>query len=81
MSDKEPEIKVFHRKHESGCTESHTLFPASPGPPWYRRYCNWLGAAVTVLVAVGVWLITNYQNLKEIRNDLDPKPAAESKLK
>ncbi|MBL9116005.1 MAG: hypothetical protein JNJ83_13445 [Verrucomicrobiaceae bacterium] len=81
MSDKEPEIKVFHRQHESGYTESHTFFPAPPGPPWYRRYWKWLVAAVTFFIAVGGWLISNYQNLKEIRNDLVPKPATESKPK
>jgi hypothetical protein len=79
MSENEPEIHVVHRKHESGYSETHRVFPGPPGDPWYKRYWKWIVAAFFVLVGVATWIVANYSNLKEIQKDLIPKTESKTK--
>jgi hypothetical protein len=77
MSSKEPEVEVIHEKNALGGVNSSYIFPPSTPPPWYKRYWKAILPALLAILGIIGWAISNYSNLKEIKNDISP--AAEIK--
>jgi hypothetical protein len=70
MASNKPEIKVIRKKNELGGVNTSYIFPVSPPPPWYKRYWKAIVPALLAIIAAIGWAISNYSNIKEIKNDI-----------